>query len=110
MTDGDRLTIQGLIETRLRNAPLQMIEQRLTRDKNELLNRSFSAALPKNVNSSRNMSVGNSVLRKLKNVVSYHKGWQGCSGSLQHSARRGLPMSIFQMAINATAQIVYKLE
>ena len=54
MTDGDRLTLQGLIKMRLENAALQMMRQRLTTDKNESINRSFSASLPKNVNFSKN--------------------------------------------------------
>ena len=75
MTDGDRLTLQGLIEMRLGNAALQMTQHRLTTDKNESINRSFSASLPKNVNFSRNAVIdhinygaGNSMLRKLENV------------------------------------------
>ena len=54
MTYADRLTFQGLIEMRLGNAALQMTRHRLTTAKNELINRSFSASLPKNVNFSRN--------------------------------------------------------
>ena len=81
MTDADRLTLQGLIEMRLGNAALQMTRHRLTTDKNESINRSFSASLPKNVNFSRNAQgrvcsvidrinygAGISMLRKLENV------------------------------------------
>ena len=81
MTDADRLTLQGLTEMRLGNAALQMTRHRLTTDKNESINRSFSASLPKNVNFSRNAQgrvcsvtdrinyvAGISMLRKLGNV------------------------------------------
>ena len=81
MTDEDRATLKGLIEMRLGNSALQMTRHRLTTDKNESINRSFSASLPKNVKFSRNAhgrvssvidrinyGVGNSMLRKLENV------------------------------------------
>ena len=121
MTVGDRLTPQGWIEMRLRNAALQMTQHRLTTDKNESINRSFSASLPKNVNFSRNAQgrvcsvidrinygAGNSMLRKLENVKCPIT--KGGSGSQTHSARRGLPASIFQTAISATAQTAYKIK
>ena len=54
MTDEDRATLEGLIEMRLGNSALQMTRHRLTTDKNESINRSFSASLPKNVKFSRN--------------------------------------------------------
>ena len=54
MTDEDRATLKGLIEMRLGNSALQMTRHRLTTDKNESINRSFSASLPKNVKFSRN--------------------------------------------------------
>ena len=66
---------------RLGNSALQMTRHRLTTDKNESINRSFSASLPKNVKFSRNAhgrvssvidrinyGAGNSMLRKLENV------------------------------------------
>ena len=81
MADEDRATLKGLIEMRLGNSALQMTRHRLTTDKNESINRSFSASLPKNVKFSRNAhgrvssvidrinyGVGNSMLRKLENV------------------------------------------
>ena len=81
MADGDRLTLQGLIEMRLGNAALQRKRHRLTTDKDESINRLFSASLPKNVNFSRNAQgrvcsvidrtnygAGISMLRKLENV------------------------------------------
>ena len=81
MTDEDRATLKGLIEMRLGNSALQMTRHRLTTDKNESINRSFSASLPKNVKFSRNAhgrvssvidrinyGAGNSMLRKLENV------------------------------------------
>ena len=90
MTDDDRLTLQGLIEMRLGNAALQMTQQRLTTDKNESINISFSASLPKNANFSRNAQgrvcsvidrinygAGHSMLRKLENIqCPIKKGWQ----------------------------------
>ena len=81
MTDEDRATLEGLIEMRLGNSALQMTRHRLTTDKNESINRSFSASLPNNVKFSRNAhgrvssvidrinyGAGNSMLRKLENV------------------------------------------
>ena len=81
MTDDDRATLQGLIEMRLGNSALQMTRHILTTDKNDSINRSFIASLPKNVKSSRNAhgrvcsvidrvnyGAGNSMLRKLENV------------------------------------------
>ena len=66
---------------RLGNSTLQMTRHRLTTDKNESINRSLGASLPKNVKFSRNAhgrvssvidrinyGAGNSMLRKLENV------------------------------------------
>ena len=66
---------------RLGNSALQMTRHRLTTDKNESINRSFSVSLPKNVKFSRNAHRGvcsvidrvnygaeNSMLCKLENV------------------------------------------
>ena len=66
---------------RLGNSALQMTRHRLTTDKNESINQSFSASLPKNVKFSKNAhgrvcsvidhvnyGAGNSMLRKLENV------------------------------------------
>ena len=49
MTDEDRATRQGLKEMRLGNSAIQVTRHRLTTDKNESINRSFSASLSKNV-------------------------------------------------------------
>ena len=81
MTDGDRSTLEGLIEMRLGNIALQMTRRRLTTNPNESANRAFSASLPKNIKFSRNAlgrvcsvidrlncGAGESMLRKLENV------------------------------------------
>ena len=74
MTDGDRSTLQGLIEMRLGHVALHLTCRRLTTNPNESANRAFSASLPKNVKFSRNalgrlnLGAGESMLRKLENV------------------------------------------
>ena len=81
MTDGDRSTLQGLIEMRLGHVALHLTRRRLTTNPNESANRAFSASLPKNVKFSRNAlgrvcsvidrlnyGAGESMLRKLENV------------------------------------------
>ena len=94
MTDGDRSTLQGLIEMHLGNIALQMTRRRLTTNPNESANRAFSASLPKNIKFSRNAlgrvcsvidrlnyGAGESMLWKLENPIT--KG-----GKMSRSVRR----------------------
>ena len=79
MTDEDRVTLRNLIGTRLGAQALAMTKLCLNTNRNESLNRSLSATLPKNVNFSRtvtgracaaiyrlNYGAGASILRKLE--------------------------------------------
>ena len=81
MTDTDRVTLRKVIEITLGGHALEMTKLCLNTNKNEGLNRSISASLPKNVNFSRNVTgrtcatvdrlnygIGVSLLRKLEAV------------------------------------------
>ena len=79
MTDTDRATLRNLINIRLGVRALEMTKLCMNTNRNEGLNRSLSASLPKNVNFSRNVTgracaaidrlnygTGASLLRKLE--------------------------------------------
>ena len=79
MTDRDRATLRNLINTRLGVRALEMTKLCMNTNRNEGLNRSISASLPKNVNFSCNVKgmacvatdrlnygTGASLLRKLE--------------------------------------------
>ena len=79
MTDTDRATLRNLINIRLGVRALEMTKLCMNTNRNEGLNRSLSASLPKNVNVSRNVTgracaaidrlnygTGASLLRKLE--------------------------------------------
>ena len=87
MTDGDRLTLQGLIEMRLGNAALHMTQYRLITDKND---QQIILCIPSKERELQQKCTGTSVFRHWsykiwswkfngtktgKCKVSYHKGW-----------------------------------
>ena len=102
MTDEDRVTLRNLIDTRLGAQALAMTKLCLNTNRNESLNRSLSATLPKNVNFSRtvtgracaaidrlNYGAGASILRKLEsNMAPISKGGRVArtTRQIQHEA------------------------